>query len=275
MRALCIRRITRAIRNSRQKARTNREQRDHIELTIFLKKTATVFHEIGDSGDEMFMSRINNEFKKTADLTALLLLFILIATPTNGQTRPSGVDDTVIIKTWSQGSDILPDSTYHISLGRNLEKYEIDIKNVTGTRTYRLQLVRESTFTPLRKGIDCWVVYFNEVVKDKNGPGSIVKYNLLTTEGPGVGDNLPKEDRAGSFCALEPPNRLFDDLFFKPNVRRTFEIDGYTLNIEADTPYFDAKTNRITQLEIDIGIKRRVLSPGGANRKNHANTLSP
>src|SRR5687767_13687409 len=125
-----------------------------------------------------------------ATVASLVVFLAILSIMAHGQVvKDSSKNQGAIVRTWRLGEDKIFPGTYHLTLDKDVSEYEIRVENILGTRHFRLQLTRGFTQTPLRSSINCWFVSLKEITKDKSSAGSYIGNNLLTVEGPGVGDS--------------------------------------------------------------------------------------
>jgi hypothetical protein len=182
--------------------------------------------------------------------------FLLFTCSMNGShaqfAKPSN-EDAVLVKTWKGGEGRIAEQQLSISLEKKIKEYEIDVYDSLRQRHFRMQMRHASVNTVSTPGIDCLVVFLKEVTKDpKINGGSIIGPNLLSVEGPGVGDNVPREEWADVFCPVEKPRNFLDGALYPIKAERKFLIENFFLTLRVISYGYNEKENSLDHLELKI-----------------------
>jgi hypothetical protein len=85
-----------------------------------------------------------------------------------------------------------------------------------------------------RPSIACWWIGLREQTKDAKTGGIYLGTNLLSTEGPGVGDSLAAEDWAGYLCPVEGPQKVLDGPLYGIKAKRNFLVEQFMLSVQVE-----------------------------------------
>jgi len=90
---------------------------------------------------------------------------------------------------------------------------------------------------------------------DAKNKATIIGHNLFSIEGPGVGDNFPREDWAKYFCPLEKPQKLIDGFIYPISAERKFLVENLVINLKVVDYRVNTKENRLDSftLNVDLG----------------------
>lgn len=163
----------------------------------------------------------------------MLLCLLWVGTFVNlnfGQTPGPSEKDLVSVKTWKRGTRNLPARTMEVQLSSAFQ-YEWDLSTADKHATFRLRLRALSHSTIKDPNVHCWSAELREITGDNQSGANLLGPNLLSPEGPGVGDNFPREDWAAFFCPVENPNKVLDGLLYPIRATRRFSIEGFVLEL--------------------------------------------
>jgi hypothetical protein len=167
--------------------------------------------------------------------------------------NPSQDASVVLVKSWKRGDSKMPARVLTVKLQSDVGQYEFDIFSVPDKdKHFRLRL-RESVENTLRTpGLPCWIADLREITKDHVSGANLVGYDLLSVEGPGVGDNFPREEWAGHLCPIEKPNRVLDGLFYPIRAERRFLIEGFVVGLQVTDYQIDKERKKLSNVELRI-----------------------
>jgi len=180
------------------------------------------------------------------------IFFVVIVPLVLGQVTEGKLANKITVTTWKRGSAKILPKTFHLILNKNISEYEIDFSDEINSLNFRLRLKREYLKTPMRPKIECWKAELRQIFHDTGAGGNIVGHTLLTTEGPGVGDNFPKEDWAPFFCSMPPPVMPFDDRFYPIRTERRFLIEKFVMIFDTSNYEYDQKDGGLNKLDLRI-----------------------
>jgi hypothetical protein len=141
--------------------------------------------------------------------------------------------EVVMVQSWKRGDSKVSEQVLDASLKADQAQYEFDIFTAPDKdKHFRLRLRQSVESTVRTPGLPCWIADFREISKDEVSTGNQIGYNLLSAEGPGVGDNFPREEWAGYFCPIEKPNKVLDGLFYPMRAVRRFLIESFVLDLQ-------------------------------------------
>jgi hypothetical protein len=182
--------------------------------------------------------------------TPLLALFmIVISGCVNAQTNNP---ELITVHSWKKGTASISKQTLNVSLNWDLNQYELHVSDLSNKRNFRLTFHKDFFNTPRRQAIPCWVATFNETTLDPKTGGIIVGHNLLSVEGPGVGDYFPREEWAIYLCPVEQPQKLFDGLLYPMRAERRFLIENMLVTLKVNDYREDTKQNTLASLDLKV-----------------------
>ena len=192
-------------------------------------------------------------------LNGIVSCFILLVLSSSilGQSSNSLGQDGVSVKSWKTGNSRIIEKSLSLKLDKDLNEYEFDINNPTKQRHFRLRLRQDFTRTIRKPSIPCWVAVFREVTKDTKTGGNILSYNLFSVEGPGVGDNFPREDWAISLCPVEKPEKILDGSLYPIKAERRFSVEKFLVILKVTGYELNEKENRLDSLDLKVEFKNQ------------------
>ena len=175
-------------------------------------------------------------------LRLLIIPLFLIsnsAKPSLPTATTAHVSDVVVVRTWSLGKTKVKAKSLSIELSSENPEYEIDVGSENNDNHFKLRFRHHNSVTTFGKPrFPCWIADLRQVSTSNSGV-RIIGPNLLSPEGPGVGDNFPREEWAGYLCPLEKPNPVFDGGFYSIRADRKFLIHSFVLNLQVTDYQFD------------------------------------
>ena len=157
------------------------------------------------------------------------------------------------MKTWKQGNRNLAARAIDVRLTGSFQ-YEWDLFTTESKDpVFRLRL-RPVSYTTLQNvRLSCWGAEVREIIsKDASGATLLGPY-LLNIEGPGIGDNFPREDWASYLCPVASPNKVLDGPLYPIRAPRKFLIEGFALEFRV-TEYRLDKRGNFDELQLRIGV---------------------
>jgi hypothetical protein len=125
----------------------------------------------------------------------------------------------------------MPELELNVRLQSDGAQYEFEMLSASDkNRRFRLSLRQGVENTVRVPGLPCWIADLREITKDNVSTANRIGPNLLTVEGPGVGDNFPRQEWAGYLCPVEKPNRALDGPFYAMKAERRFLIEAFVLS---------------------------------------------
>jgi len=195
--------------------------------------------------------------KSVAVFLPLLVTTIFQVTGQGQVIGPRQDENRVLVKTWKTGNAKIVERIFSLNLGEEMREYELDISDQTKRRHFRLQLRRMRYSTIRRPSIDCWWVGLKEVTKDRKAGGIILGPDLLSIEGPGVGDNFPREDWARMLCPIEKPQKVLDGALYGITVERNFLIEKFLVSIQVKNSKYDEAEVKLKSMDLLITLKNQ------------------
>lgn len=195
--------------------------------------------------------------RKLAPPGFIFLLLISFHVDSKSQSSNSQSDDSVSVKSWKVGDSRVTEQVLALSLKKNLTEYEFDVYDTTKQKHFRLRLWQTYVNTIRKQGLPCWAAVFKEVVKGTKSEGNLIGYDLLSVEGPGVGDSFPRENWAPFLCPVEKPSQVFDGQLYPITAERKFSIEKFFLIFQVTDYQLDEKENRLNKLNLRIEFKNQ------------------
>lgn len=192
-----------------------------------------------------------------ASIATILMVMPPFSWAENAQHSKSATNSRVLVSTWKAGNATVREKSVRLSMKRGFQGYEFSFSDTSKQRQFRLSFEPVIQETLTRSNIPCWSAVLREVTTDIKFGGSIVGFNLLSPQGPGVGHYFPREGWAGFFCPIEKPNRVVDGLFYAIKSERVFLIERFLVSIRATDYQYDKKENTFNSLDIAIEIKNQ------------------
>jgi hypothetical protein len=203
----------------------------------------------------MKVKRHNNTSKQVASwLSVLFTFFCLCEGISYAQALSSSQEGSVVpVISWKKGDNKIVEHTLDISLQNQEVQYEFDVFGAADkSKHFRLRLRHSTEKTLINSGLPCWIADFREITKDSISGANLVGPDLLSVEGPGVGDNFPREEWAGCLCPIEKPNKVLDGPFYPIRTERRFFIEGFVLSLRVTDYQLDKKRNELRKLDLRI-----------------------
>jgi len=163
-----------------------------------------------------------------------------------------GGQGAVSVKSWKRGDTKLTEKEVTLDLDRDIPEYEIDVYSSQGPAKFFRFHVRQDTLNTLRdRSVPCWVADLRQVTKRPSGV-NLLGPSLLSVEGPGVGDDFPREEWAPFFCPIEKPNRVLDGSIYPMRAERRFLIEGFVLSLQVTDYQLDKERKKLNHVDLRI-----------------------
>lgn len=192
---------------------------------------------------------------------AFVCLTLLVFCPDNSWAQASNSsqeDEMVVVQSWKKGESKVAEQVLNVSLQSEQAQYEFEVFSAPDKdRQFRLRMRQSAENTVRTPGLPCWIADFREVNKDSVSTANQIGYSLLSVEGPGVGDNFPREEWAGYFCPIEKPNRVLDGLFYPMRAERRFLIEGFALSLQVTDYHFDKDQKKLRNVQLRISFSNQ------------------
>lgn len=201
--------------------------------------------------------RIRSFARKLVPSGVIFLLLVTFHVDSKSQALEPQSDDSVSVKSWKVGDSRVPEQVLALSLKKNLNEYEFDVYDTTKQKHFRLRLWQTFVNTVRKPSLPCWTAVFKEITKSAKGEGNLIGYDLLSVEGPGVGDYFPRENWASVLCPVEKPNHIFDGQLYPITAERKFLIEKFFLIFQVTDYQLDEKENRLNKLDLRIEFKNQ------------------
>lgn len=190
--------------------------------------------------------------------TATLVIIVSCLLCVNARSTTHIQDpDVVRINSWKKGKTKINEKVFTLTLAIDTPEYEFDFYSIpTPERRFKAHFRRESLNTIRNPSLQCWVANLREVSADVSSV-NLLGPNLLSVEGPGVGDNFPREEWGGVFCPIEEPNRVLDGLIYPLRTKRNFSIEGFVLEFHVIDYQPDKNRNQLGNVQLKISLSNR------------------
>lgn len=165
--------------------------------------------------------------------------------------------DVLRVKSWKRGNTRIIEKVFTITLASDTPEYEFDFYSIaTPEKRFRAHFRRESLSTIRNANLQCWIANLREVTAEVPSVNQLGP-NLLSAEGPGIGDNFPREDWGQVFCPVDEPNRVLDGLIYPMRTKRQFYIEGFVLGLSVTDYQLDRDRNELGNVELKISLSNR------------------
>jgi hypothetical protein len=149
-----------------------------------------------------------------------------------------GTSQTFYVESWKRGRQQIQEQKFEIKLEAKDPARRVLVKDSSGVERYELVI----TQYPLKEGgpyYSYWyVTFYDRLSRYRN-------VNLLTTEGPGVGDNFPLEDKIGDLYPVEKPNVYKDvNSGYPISAKRVIKVESFYIIIQVRAYKFNSANSR-------------------------------